>query len=237
MDKMRLIYLVVVTAAIGSFATVALTNSADRDLPRSDIDIDIEALLGDIQKVSSNLEVADLVWWLPIEYFQAMGQEPADEMSFRDLEEALSPYTLVAVQWGRLLPSGHITWIDSSRLRKGVALVDADGKEYRPYPDEDVSDVARSVVEGMKQAFTAADPEGGPNLYFFFFPANTVSGRRIADPRQEGSFSIRMEKVTYEWRLPLGSFLPPRKCPVDGEQMPGNWRFCPWHGKELVAVD
>jgi len=36
------------------------------------------------------------------------------------------------------------------------------------------------------------------------------------------------------WRTPLGSLLPLKICPKDGEGMNGAWNFCPWDGEKLI---
>ena len=75
----------------------------------------------------------------------------------------------------------------------------------------------------------------GRNFHFFFFPATTEAGTAIADPRLPGDFSVRVVNERYSWRLPLGSLLPEKVCPADGERLNGAWLFCPWHGDRLVA--
>lgn len=199
--------------------------------------IDIMALVADTQKVSTNQEVMDLVWWLPIEFWQATAaQEPSmTDKDLRELEDVLSPYTIVAVAFGNIGPFGGIKWLDRDDLRQKLALVDADGNEYAPYTSENVSPDANNLVAVLSAYFASVLGPIGDNLNFFFFSANGVSGERIADASQEGSFSVRLASETYEWDLPLGSVLPPKKCPVDDEPMPGNWQYCPFHGRKLVT--
>ena len=73
----------------------------------------------------------------------------------------------------------------------------------------------------------------GEHMEFFFFPRTSASGQPIADAKAEGSFRFGVGKDVYDWRLPLGSLLPQKTCPVDGERLSGAWEYCPWHGKKL----
>jgi len=236
MNKSRPIGLMISVATIGLLSTVGLTYGADRGRPLSDIDI--VAMVAETQKQSPDPDVMDLVWWLPLEFWQAsMAQEGSlTEKDLQDVAEVLSPYTMVSVAFGALGPFGGVTWLDPELLRQKTVLVDADGNEYRPYPSAEVGPDARNLISMMQPMLGSLLGAMGENFNFFFFPADGVSGKPIADPSRKGSFSVKVGDKTYEWRLPLGSVLPPQKCPVDDEPMPGNWQYCPWHGKKLVVV-
>ena len=74
-------------------------------------------------------------------------------------------------------------------------------------------------------------------MQVLLFPAYGNDGIRIADAKEEGSFTVELiGGEAFTWRLPLGSVLPPKVCPVDGEQMSGVWTYCPRHGAELESV-
>jgi len=73
------------------------------------------------------------------------------------------------------------------------------------------------------------------NVHVFFFPALMRNGKPVVDPTTEGVFAVRMDGETYRWDLPLSSLLPEKVCPVDDAPMDGTWKFCPGHGKELIA--
>lgn len=60
------------------------------------------------------------------------------------------------------------------------------------------------------------------------------NGKPVVDPTTEGVFAVRLDGETYQWDLPLSSLLPEKVCPVDNAPMDGSWKFCPWHGKELM---
>jgi hypothetical protein len=58
----------------------------------------------------------------------------------------------------------------------------------------------------------------------------------LADPLSEGSLSIRIGEQSFDWKLPLGSLMPPKMCPKDKEILNGAWIYCPWHGEKLVPA-
>lgn len=73
----------------------------------------------------------------------------------------------------------------------------------------------------------------GQNMHFFLFSSKKKNGQEIAVAKREGAFSVKLDKREFKWRLPLGSLLPPKVCPIDGEKLNGAWKFCPWHGVAL----
>ena len=74
----------------------------------------------------------------------------------------------------------------------------------------------------------------GQNLHFICFKSQS-EGKRMADPRSNGTLSVKMFDESYLFNFPLASLLPPKFCPVDDASMKGTWTYCPFHGKELKA--
>ena len=73
----------------------------------------------------------------------------------------------------------------------------------------------------------------GENMRFFLFPAVDGSGTEIANPTSQNHFAVQLGDHHFRWRLPLGSLLPPKACPDDGQVLNGAWNYCPWHGTKL----
>jgi len=45
---------------------------------------------------------------------------------------------------------------------------------------------------------------------------------------------LSINKNEYKWRTPLGSLMPVKTCPKDGEKMSGAWDYCPFDGEKLI---
>jgi hypothetical protein len=71
------------------------------------------------------------------------------------------------------------------------------------------------------------------HIYFVLFDATTPSGHPLADPLCPGKLSLHMMGESHDWRLPLGSLLPKKECPVGGGSLHGAWEYCPRHGMKL----
>jgi hypothetical protein len=73
----------------------------------------------------------------------------------------------------------------------------------------------------------------GSGFELLAFEGRTADGKRIVDPVSEQRFSIQVGAHAFDWRLPLGSLLPPMHDPMTGEVFPGNYRFSPYTGTAL----
>ena len=196
----------------------------------------LAALNQETRRQLNDSGLADFVWWLPTYWWRlSLGGNDTVPLSFlQRTETALSEYTLVLIAHSEAGP-GSLTWAEEPELSLLVALRDQQGEEYPPIPTEQVSADARAAVDAIRPSFEGLLGPVGRNFHFFFFPAATESGTPLADPRSPGEFSVRVADERYDWRLPLGSLLPEKQCPVDGERLNGAWLFCPWHGERLVA--
>ena len=74
----------------------------------------------------------------------------------------------------------------------------------------------------------------GEGMEFFVFDNASEDGRPILNPLEPGAFQIELRGMTHRWRLSLGSLLPDKIDPETKETFPGNYRFSPFTGKELV---
>jgi hypothetical protein len=75
----------------------------------------------------------------------------------------------------------------------------------------------------------------GENMNFFVFDDIESENKRISDPYLRGNVQISIKNKDYKWRTPLGTLLPLKTCPADGERMNGAWDYCPWDGEKLIG--
>lgn len=199
--------------------------------------VNLESLLTETQKGSAQVEKMALVWWIPPEYWEvALGQEkdisPTQISAFIKM---LQPYTVFMVTDGRINDTGAITYRRESDIRGTIRLIDHQGNKYSPIPEAGIDSDTKSFLSMMKPILINMAGPLGQNLHFYLFPASNKDGLRIVDAKKEGSFSLNLGEETFKWKLPLGALLPPKICPVDGEVLSGNWKYCPWHGQPLKA--
>ena len=198
--------------------------------------ISINDVVKETQKSSEAAGKLAMAWWLPDVFWRASFQQD-DSMTEASIDEFLSvlrPYVVIAAADGTIGPFGGATFKDKDSVRKSIILVDKTGAQHSPLNEDQVSSDARNFSQMMTPILANMLGNLGKNLHFFFFPAVTQNGDRIAEAATPGSFSVEMGGEMFQWKLPLGSALPPKVCPQDEEEMNGAWSYCPWHGKKLV---
>jgi hypothetical protein len=75
----------------------------------------------------------------------------------------------------------------------------------------------------------------GQNMHFILFPAKDNKGKAIADATKEGSFKVIVGSEEFNFHLPLGSVMSPKYDPKTGEKFPGNYKYNPFTGTELIS--
>jgi cyclophilin family peptidyl-prolyl cis-trans isomerase len=199
--------------------------------------VNLNSLVDEIFKVSPNPDAMTMVMWMPEEYWRVSNE--GSGMAKEQLEEMLAvlrPYTLIAAVDGTVGPFGGVRYVSEPTLRESIWLVDGDGNTYRPLPEKQVDPDTRNLLAMMTPIWSQLMGATGEHFVAFAFPVKDGQGHRIAEATMEGQFSVRVGQEEFSWRLPLGSLIPQKVCPVDGELMSGAWRYCPWHGVELLGV-
>lgn len=201
-------------------------------------EVDINDLVAECQKSVRGKDYAGIVWWVPVEFWEASAQSRGtDSTEAAEQFKPLRQYTLVAVAVGKIGGFG-ITWTATQEVRKNVALR-AGGVEYSPVETDKVNAEAQLLATILRPLLANIIGPVGQNMEFMFFPATNKEGGLLADARKKGEFTVVLKGLAgepeslYEWRLPLTSLSPPKVCPVDQERMQANWKFCPWHGVKL----
>jgi hypothetical protein len=223
----------------GVLAIIALLSSSSAVRGQEDLG----AIVKETMKMVSNEHGLTLVWWFPQEYWQVMLARFAAEQHLTAEQAAqvaavikpLQAYTIIAVVDASGKP-GSFVYTPEPAVRAALRVVDREGHSYRPLAEADIAPETRRVLQRLQPILANVFTEIGAlgeNIKLYFFPLNDLAGRRIADAKAEGSFTVELGKQLFKWRTPVGALLPPKRCPVDGEAVSGAWKFCPWHGVKL----
>ncbi|HKX33652.1 MAG TPA: hypothetical protein VJ302_38590 [Blastocatellia bacterium] len=178
---------------------------------------------------------------------------------------ALRPYTIFIVVDGQIMEAGRVAYTSEEEIRKSIRLTDREGVNYGPLNDEAVDAGTKALLTTMKPILANILGPLGQNTYFVLFPGRNRAGKAIAEAAREGAFSLKLAEAEYKWKLPLASLPPPepavsptpepvvsrapepavspapepvvprKMCPVDGEELNPDWKFCPLHGERLVG--
>ena len=227
--KLRWVRLLVVVPLLCGLMTPGLGQQSQK------IRIDVNALIHETQKMSRKANEMTLAWWIPEDFWRvSSAQDPMiTEAQTEELIKVLRPYTLIVVVNGKMGPLGGITYRPEAAIRARIQIKDSEGTHYRPLSKDKVGADTRNLLSIMKPIFVNMPGLMGQNAHFFLFPARNKKGRKIADAKKSGAFSIKLGENEFRWRLPLGSLLPPKICLKCKENCSGAWNFCPWCGTRL----
>jgi hypothetical protein len=198
-------------------------------------DADLDAVVRETQKVSTQDDEIIIVWWIPQEFWElTLKSEPTstEERSQQALD-ILRPYTIVLVVDGKFGPFGGVTYKSETEIQDSLRLRDNEGGVYLPLPPEKVNPDAKNFLSMMRPIFANMLGPMGENMHFFLFPAQKKNGQPICDALKKGALSLELGERKFRWRLPLGSLLPPKICPHCQEKCSGAWNYCPWCGNKL----
>ncbi len=194
--------------------------------------IDVDDLLADTQQTVKGKGYTGMVWWVPVEFWQASSPDTKAE----DLA-ALRDYTMVLAVIGKVGAFGAVSFASAADLRSATVLRAADGTEYPPV--QKASPGAEMLATVIKPMLKNLLGTMGESVEVLYFPAKTKAGKPIADPAANGAFSVVLRNFgdekerLFEWKTPLNSVVPPRYCPTGKERVQANWKYCPWHGTKL----
>ncbi len=232
--KMRPRTRVLAAIACGIGATLCVVRPAHG----GDAKPDLPALIRETQKMSASPTRLELVWWIPVEYWRVAnaGNPAVSEELKAQVEKVLHNYTLIAVVDADVGLFGSMAFRSKPRIARSLALVDKDGETIAALAEDRVDRDARNLVAAMQPILAGALGNLGKSMHFFFFPAVNSKGRRIAQAKEEGRFTVKLGKTEFSWRLPLGALLPPKICPKCRAKLSGAFKFCPWDGARLPAT-
>lgn len=196
---------------------------------------DLNAFIQETQKTSTDTDKLDFVWWIPEEYWRLVfSDDPTmTEASIDELVGVLEPYTVFAVVVGKLGPIGGPRWTSEENVRASIALKDDKGRSYTVLSAEQIDPDAANLMHMMRPVLANILGPMGENMHFYLFPRTRPDGTPIWDTRAPGRITLALGQSEYTWRLPLGSLLPPKTCPVCGAQLSGAYNYCPWDGTKL----
>lgn len=196
---------------------------------------DMNALINDTQRMHQDGARLTLVWWIPNEYWEESAASGAQgsQQQLKQVLALVERYVIVAVVDGELGALGNVRTRPLAELVSAIQLIAPGGARFPPLGEDQLSSDLRTFFQVMKPMMANMLGQVGKGLEFIAFDGRGPGGGRLLDPRREESFAITYDGRRYDWRLPLGSLLPPAVDARTGERFPGNYRYNPYTGERL----
>ncbi|MEX1328971.1 MAG: hypothetical protein AB1Z29_19380 [Desulfobacterales bacterium] len=183
----------------------------------------------------------NLVWWIPIEFWQAIfaRDKTTSEFDKKNIITALNPYSLLAVCQADISSLGAFRFYNKDEIEKSLSVnfKDRNGNLSRVNPPKDIDPDIEVLIGIFKPILSAAAGNMGQNFHFFVLKDYDSSGTRRMDPYSTGTIKFHLAKrsgelIETQLDFPLNSLYIPRRCP-NGKEAHVTWRYCPWTGKKL----
>lgn len=174
-----------------------------------------------------------MVIWYPLEFWDMVKEQSRIPESYVSMiKEEMKHYLMFCVADYTQGISG-LKFATEEEVRKKVTLTDSSGKVYHPVPEEDISSSAAVLVNSMKPVMGQMLGQFGEGMVILLFKAEQEGENPVISVAKPNRFTLNFGQKDFVFKLPLGSALPPKTCPVDKEPMKGNWNYCPEHGVKL----
>jgi len=196
--------------------------------------IDQQELINELQQMKQDNDGRlRFIWWMAEPFWELELSRELQSEQLKEAMEVFAPYIILGVLDGTVGPFGAFSTVPENLIRENIFIVAGDGTKYAPVTGENTSGDMKNLLVMLKPALANMLGQFGQGLNFIVFPSTDGEGRKIANTREEGRMSVVLSGESFNWRLPLASILPKRTCPKCGEQLKGNYRYCPWDGSEL----
>ena len=195
-----------------------------------------DKILGEIQLMRQSATNLKLVWWIPTEYWGIAMREheavAADQIEY--IENLLNDYTIVAAGDYSLIPQNNTLDFKVVDIKKGFHFYNSENKKVSALKNSQIkTEVVVLINDTMKPLFEQMLGKMGTGIEFFIYNNKDMAGNRILDPNETGSFTIEVNKETFQFNFPLVSLMKEKECLVDQKKFPGNYVYCPIHGNKL----
>jgi hypothetical protein len=207
---------------LGILALAATTHAAS-----------VDDVVRDTQRTTTEGDVFSLVWWIPEQFWdESLKSNPGVPQAMRtQITSVMGEYNIVALLRASVAGGGVGDTKPKDELLKNTR-VEIGGKVVEPLAAEQISPAALTLLSQLKPMLAASMGQLGQGMEFVVYPGK-ADGKPLVNAAQPGALAITFYGRKHQWRLPLGSLLPPKVDRKTGEEFPGNYLFNPYTGDRL----
>ena len=197
--------------------------------------VDPDAFMQETSKSLTEKNEITFVNWIPEEFWRiSVAQGPTASAALtEEITKVFRPYIVLLTYTGKAGPFGGVTYSSEETIRATIQIRDSKGNRYRPLNEDAIGPDTRNFLQMIKPLFANMFGQMGQNMRVFLFPAKNEVGDKVAEAKKEGVFWVELGGKEFRWKLPLGSLLAPKICPMCVEKLSGAYNFCPWDGTKL----
>jgi hypothetical protein len=192
-------------------------------------------LVLECMKVKGEIPSKQMVIWFPEDFWSIIGKQMKISPEYvQKIAKNMGEYLLFAVVDYNISNEGKITFKTDEQIRKTLQLLDSSKHIYLPLNENDISEESNRMIDFLKPVMKNLLGQFGEGMKLYLFSSlKDKSGKNSIVLHKENSFTLQWNTVKFNWKLPFASVLPLKYCPIDNEELKGNWNYCPIHGKKL----
>ncbi len=170
-----------------------------------------------------------VVWWMLPEFWEkTFSEDPTISPEEGDLIVSMfRKYSIFAMVFGELGPMGIPNYKSEKFMQANTLLVHPNKRRYSPQKKDEIDGDTQMIIGFLEMYLSQILGDLGENITICVFDCKTIN------PLEDDDFQIIIDKESFTFELPLGSLLPLKFCPEDGEKFNGAWSYCPFHGTYL----
>jgi hypothetical protein len=194
--------------------------------------VELQKIMQDTQRLANDPSQMTIVWWIPVEFWDAVLRDnpKVTKEARAQFSKVMDPYLVFAVASLDVGPLGGMTPKDRATVEANAQLM-VGGKIVVPVKADRLSPDAQNFVTMMKPMMANMLGKFGQGIEFLLY-ANPKGAQKISAVNR-GSFSYTAFGHRFDWRLPIGSFLPPKIDEKTKEVFPGDYLYNPYTGEKL----
>ena len=187
-----------------------------------------------IQRVRQDMRLK-LAIWVPQQYWQlALDLSSVSDEDQARLLAAAKPFTVFLVAAADQEGPEELTFRSAEELASTLVLIDTAGESHRPIRWRKVHPELVQLLALLQPIFESTMGAFLEGFKVFVFPSTNGDLESVVDPLSTGRISLEVLGTPLVWRLPIGALLPDKRCPTSAELLSGGFKYCPYHGSELV---
>ncbi len=192
-----------------------------------------------LREITHDLMIVDnpnnnmsVLWWLPSQFWEILldKDKEANKDVLEQLHEISHNYVIFGALKGKL-KNKNVIFKTQKEIAENIIYTDEIGNRFFPEMPSKITPEMQKILEKLKSEFAKIMGQYAENIHLVVFKIDEES--RPPNPKKQGRIYIKFFKQDYSMRLPIGTFLQPKICPIDQEIFKGNYKYCPYHGAEL----
>lgn len=198
--------------------------------------VSIDDFIAETQYSNDLANEVNIIWWIPTEYWKVVfaNDDSVPEADAEAITDLLKEYLVVIAIKGKVGMFGGITYDTRETIQsltkvmyKTVPLKFVDENSINP----DLLNFLSIIKPMMKNLLGPM----GENMQVFLFGNPEENNVLPVDVYSNETISFLLADYKEDVQLPLACLLEEKVCPEDNKLHSGKWKFCPFHGLELVS--